>query len=226
MTAACQKIKAGVNDSKLSCYAGQFQKYEGLTCNFAEAIDSAGGEIVDENGKRNVNSPEALKGLSFLTDSFKDGTIPKAATTWQEEQSRTAFQNGELIFPRNWTYVYRLAEKTDGSSKVAGKFAVAPLPGLNGPGVSTLGGHNLAIGTYAANKRTGADFIKFMSSEEVAKADTLAIGQAHVNRALYSDRDILKKFPHLPILLKSIETANPRPKVVKYSEATLESLTQ
>jgi hypothetical protein len=67
---------------------------------------------------------------------------------------KIAFQNGELIFLRNWAYVYRLAEKTDGSSKVAGKFGVAPLPGLNGPGVSTLGGHKLAIGTYAA------DFIK------------------------------------------------------------------
>jgi multiple sugar transport system substrate-binding protein len=221
MTAACQKIKAGENDRKLSCYAGQFQKYEGLTCNFAEAIDSAGGEITDENGKPNVNTPEALKGLSFLTDSFKDGTIPKAAITWQEEQSRVAFQNGELIFLRNWAYVYRLAEKTDGSSKVAGKFGVAPLPGLNGPGVSTLGGHNLAIGTNAANKGTAADFIKFMSSEEVAKADTLATGQAHVNRALYSDPDILKKFPHFPILLKSIETAKPRPKVVNYGDATL-----
>ena len=60
-----------------------------------------------------MNTPEALKGLSFLTDSFKDGTIPKAAITWQEEQSRTAFQNGELIFLRNWAYVYRLARPTD-----------------------------------------------------------------------------------------------------------------
>jgi multiple sugar transport system substrate-binding protein len=221
MTAACQKIKAGENDPKLSCYAGQFQKYEGLTCNFAEAIDSAGGQITDENGKPNVNTPEALKGLSFLTDSFKDGTIPKAAITWKEEESRQAFQNGELIFLRNWAYVYRLAQKTDGSSKVAGKFAVAPLPGLDGPGVSTLGGHNLAIGTYAANKGTAADFIKFMSSEEAAKSDTLATGQAHVNQALYSDPEVLKKFPHFPILLKSIETANPRPKVVKYGDASL-----
>jgi hypothetical protein len=80
---------------------------------------------------------------------------------------------------------------------------------------------HLAIGTYAANKGTAADFIKFMSSEEIAKADTLATGQAHVNRALYSDRDILKKLPHFPILLKSIATANPRPKVVKYGDATL-----
>ena len=221
MTAACQKIKAGEKDPKLSCYAGQFQKYEGLTCNFAEAIDSAGGQITDENGKPNVNTPEALKGLSFLTDSFKDGTIPKAAITWKEEESRQAFQNGELIFLRNWAYVYRLAQKTDGSSKVAGKFAVAPLPGLDGPGVSTLGGHNLAIGTHAENKGTAADFIKFMSSEEAAKADTLATGQAHVNKALYSDPEVLKSFPHFPILQKSIETANPRPKVVKYGDATL-----
>ena len=88
------------------CYAGQFQKYEGLTCNFAEAVDSAGGQITDENGKPNVNTPEALKGLSFLTDSFKDGTIPKAAITWKEEESRIPFQNGELIFLRNWAYVY------------------------------------------------------------------------------------------------------------------------
>jgi ABC-type glycerol-3-phosphate transport system substrate-binding protein len=57
------------------------------------------------------------------------------------------------------------------SSTVVGKFGVAPLPGLNGPGVSTLGGHKLAIGTYAA------DFIKYVSSEEVAKAATLATGQ-------------------------------------------------
>jgi multiple sugar transport system substrate-binding protein len=219
MTAACKKIQAGEANPNLACYAGQFQKYEGLTCNFAEAIDSAGGEITDENGKPNVNTPEALKGLSFLTDSFKDGTIPKAAITWQEEPSRVAFQNGELIFLRNWAYVYNHAQN-DGSSKVAGKFGVAPLPGLNGPGVSTLGGHNLAIGTNAANKGTAADFIKFMSSDEVAKSDTLATSQAHVNRALYSDPDILKKFPHFPILLKSIETAKPRPKVVKYGDAT------
>jgi multiple sugar transport system substrate-binding protein len=63
--------------------------------------------------------------------------------------------------------------------------------------------------------------IKYMSSEGVAKAEMLTTGQAHVNRALYSDPDIPKKFPHFPILLKSTETANPRPKVVKCGDATL-----
>ena len=39
--------------------------------------------------------------------------------------------------------------------------------------------------------------------------------------ALYSDPDIVKKFPYMPIQLKSVETAKPRPKAVKYGDVTL-----
>ena len=46
-----------------------------------------------------------------------------------------------LLFLRNWPYVYNLA-KTDGSSVVKDKFAVAPLPGVTGPGASSLGGRD------------------------------------------------------------------------------------
>ncbi len=102
MKAACDKITAGEKDSKLGCFAGQYNKYEGLTVNFDEAVHGAGGVIVGDDGKPNVATPEATKGLQTLTDWFKDGHIPKAAITWQEEQGRRAFQEGELIFHRNW----------------------------------------------------------------------------------------------------------------------------
>ena len=42
-----------------------------------------------------------------------------------------------------------------------------------------------------------------------------------MNQALYSDPVILKQFPHFSILLKSIQTAKPLPKVVQYGDATL-----
>ena len=61
MKAICDKVLPGQDD--MSCYGGQFQKYEGLTCNFAEAVNSAGGAILDDAGKPVVNSPEALAGL-------------------------------------------------------------------------------------------------------------------------------------------------------------------
>src|SRR5215204_4322207 len=221
MKTACDKITAGENNSKLACYAGQFNKYEGLTVNFDEAVHGAGGVIVGDDGKPNVATPEATMGLQTLTDWFKDGHIPKAAITWTEEEGRKAFQDGELIFHRNWPYVYAFAAKTDGSSKVNGKFAVAPLPGITQPGVSSLGGGNLGVAKNAENKGTAADFLKFMASADSQESDTLATGNAPVLESVYSDPDVLKKYPFFPTLLESIQTAKPRPKAVQYGDVTL-----
>jgi multiple sugar transport system substrate-binding protein len=220
MKAACDKIRQG-EGGKLECFAGQYNKYEGLTVNFDEAVHGAGGVIVGEDGKPAVNTPEATKGLQTLVDWFKDGYIPKGAITWTEEEGRQAFQNGTLIFHRNWPYVYALAAKTDGSSKIVGKYDVAPLPGITGPGVSSLGGANLGIATNAENKGTAADFIKFMATPESQEANTVATSNAPGLTALYSDPDITKKFPFFPVLLKSIEGAKPRPKAVEYGDVTL-----
>ena len=221
MKAACDKIKAGEKDDKLDCFAGQYNKYEGLTVNFDEAVHGAGGVIVGDDGKPNVATPEATKGLQTLTDWFKSGDIPKAAITWQEEQGRQAFQKGQLIFHRNWGYVYNLASKTDGSSDIVGKFDVAPLPGITGPGVSSLGGHNLAIAANAENKGTAIDWIKFKTSKEIQKNNTLATSNSPTIEELYSDPDLVKKFPFMPIQLKSIQGAKPRPKAVEYGDVTL-----
>ncbi|GAA1530112.1 ABC transporter substrate-binding protein [Kribbella lupini] len=220
MKDACAKVKALPEAKSANCYAGQFEKYEGLTVNFSEAVNGAGGVVVGEDGKPNVDTPEALEGLNFLVDGFKSGEIPKAAITYQEEPGRRAFQEGNLIFHRNWPYVYALAGKTDGSSKIAGKFAVAPLPGLKGPGVSTLGGHNYAISEFAKNKATAADFIKFMSSEERQKANIEKTSQAPTWASLYDDPALTKQFPYLAPLKASIESAKSRPKVVKYGDVT------
>jgi multiple sugar transport system substrate-binding protein len=220
MKTACDKVKALPGNSGLGCYAGQYDKYEGLTCNFSEAVQSAGGSILDESGKPTVNTPEAKDGLSFLVDGLKSGEIPKAAATYQEEPSRRAFQDGELIFLRNWPYVYAKASATDGSSKVTGKFDVAPLPGKSGPGVSTLGGHNLAISAFAENKATALDFIKFFTSEESERSNLLATSQAPTRANLYDDPELVQKFPYLTTLKESILTAVPRPQAVKYGDVT------
>ncbi|WP_428533932.1 ABC transporter substrate-binding protein [Propionicimonas sp.] len=218
MQAACDKI---LPDQKgMSCYSGQFQKYEGLTCNIAEAVNSAGGQFITDDGKPNVNTPEAIAGLTWLTDGFKSGSIPKEAITWKEEESRQAFQDGKILFLRNWPYVWNLASKTDGSSGVAGKFAVAPLPGKTGPGVSTLGGHNIGISTFAKNKGTAGDFIKWIAAEDQQKTFLQKGSLAPILEDMYADAELNKQFPYLATLGESIKGAKPRPKAVRYGDVT------
>jgi multiple sugar transport system substrate-binding protein len=220
MQADCTKVKGLPGNEGLGCYAGQFDKYEGLTCNFSEAVQSAGGSVLDKEGKPTVDTKEAKDGLSFLADGLKNGEIPQAAVTYQEEDGRRAFQDGTLIFHRNWPYVYAKATATDGSSKVNGKFDIAPLPGKSGPGVSTLGGHNFAISKFAENKATALDFIKFFTSEDAERSNLLATSQAPTRANLYDDADLIKQFPYLTTLKESILNAVPRPQAVKYNEVT------
>lgn len=221
--AACDKIQAGEKNSKLECYAGQYNKYEGLTVNMAEMINTAGGDIVNAEGKVNVATPEAAKGVQQITDWFKDGTIPKGAITWAEEEGRASFQAGDLLFQRNWPYAFSLFSKSDGSSKVNGKFGVAPLPSFTAgqPGVSSLGGHYNAIPTTADNKGTAADYLKFVATEEQQKQSTIKASTSPVLTSLYEDQDLAKKYPYLSVLAKSVASAKARPKAVEYGDVTL-----
>jgi multiple sugar transport system substrate-binding protein len=217
---ACTTVKALPAAANIGCYAGQFEKYEGLTVNFSEAVNSAGGVVVDDEGKPNVNTDEAKTGVNNLVDGFKNGVIPQKAITYKEEEGRRAFQAGELLFHRQWPYQWALANKTDGSSQVAGKFAVAPLPGQDGPGASTLGGHNFAISEFAPNKATALDFIKYFGNDESQRSNLLATSQAPTRAALYDDETLIKQFPYLQVLKESILSAKQRPSVVKYGDVT------
>ena len=83
------------------------------------------------------------------------------------------------------------------SSKVAGKFDVAPFAGYHWPGVSSLGGHNYAVAKNAENKGTAADFLKFMSSPEAAKGQHAGTSNAPALSSLYTDPEIIEEVPLL-----------------------------
>ena len=206
-------------ENNIGCFAGQYAKYEGLTVNTSEAINSAGGAVLNAEGKPSLNTPEAKAGLETLTKAYADGSIPKEAITFQEEQGRQAFQNGKLLFHRNWPYVYNLAT-TEGSSKVKDVLGMTALVGADGPGASSLGGHSAGMSVYSKNKATALDFLKFLTSEETQKFYATQGSLAPVLGALYDDQELVAKLPYLPVLKTSIENAVPRPVTPFYPAVT------
>ncbi len=206
---------------KMDCYAGQFTKYEGLTVNAAEAINTQGGEVVKSDGiTPDVTSAKAVAGIQMLADHYKNGDIPKAAITYQEEQGRQSFEAGKLLFLRNWPYVYSLA-KTDASSKIKNSFGVAPLPGVSGPGASSLGGHSAGMSVYSKHKLTALDFMKYLDSPDIQKNYFVSkASNASVLASVYDDAALVAKFPYLPTLKVSIAGAVPRPVSPYYPAVT------
>ncbi|MFB7932400.1 ABC transporter substrate-binding protein [Streptomyces sp. NPDC056039] len=204
----------------LDGYAGQFLPYEGLTVNAAEAVYSAGGSILGDEGERvTVDSAAAREGIGFLTRGVREGWISKEALTYKEEESKQAFQDGRLLFLRNWPYAYVGASAP--GSRVAGKIGAVPLPGRDGPGTSVLGGSNLAVSSHARHPDSAARLIAYLTSEGVQRQVLTRGALPPVRADLYKDPQLIRRFPYLPTLRESVLAAEPRPKSPRYDQVSL-----
>ncbi|MEU1200865.1 ABC transporter substrate-binding protein [Streptomyces sp. NPDC005813] len=204
----------------LDGYAGQFLPYEGLTVNAAEAVYSAGGTILGDEGTRvTVNSDAAREGIGFLARGVREGWIPQRALTFKEEESKQAFQDGRLLFLRNWPYAYVAASAK--GSEVAGKVGAVPLPGPDGPGKSVLGGSNLAVNTHARHPDSAARLIVYLTGERVQRQVLTRGALPPVRASLYDDPELIRRFPYLPTLRAAVKTASPRPKSPHYDQVSL-----
>jgi multiple sugar transport system substrate-binding protein len=185
----------------------QAARYEGLTVDFLELLYSNGGSVISPDGKKaTINSPQAQQVLSFMQQGLKDGAVPKANLTYQEEESRNAFQTGKVALLRNWPYVYALAKQ----AKV--KFNLEPLPKFgNGKAASVLGGYNLGISTYSKNPGAALSFINYATSNDAQKKFFIKSSLPAVLTAPYNDPAVQKAQPFAKELLTAVQQGVPRP---------------
>ena len=217
-----QLAKTVAPEYGLSGYAGTFAPYEGLTVNFATAVQSAGGSILSPEGTRvTVNSAKALQGLEFLVNGFRQGWIPRAALSYEEESAQNAFASGKFLFLDNWPDVYAALSAPGPQNKVYGKFGIAALPGPDGMGSSSLGGANLAISAYSQHQRTALEFIKYMTNLDNERQMLEKGSFPPVWTRLYTDKSLIRRYPYLPVLEQAINSARPRPAITNYDQASL-----
>ncbi len=200
---------AGVSD--MWGYVYQGRAYEGLTCNALEWIASfGGGSLVGTDGKFTGNNPAAIKAVDLIS-SWTGSIVPRGALSYSEEEARGAFQSGKAVFLRNWPYVWALVNSAD--SAIKGKVGMAALPSgqANGPRASTLGGWSLAVSAYSKFPKEAADLVRYLTSAEEQKRRAIEGSFNPTRVALYDDKDILKKNPHLKELKAVFLSAVPRP---------------
>jgi multiple sugar transport system substrate-binding protein len=203
-------------------YSNAFAPYEGLTVNFAEAVQSAGGSILSPEGtKVTVDSAQALQGLEFLVNGFQQGWIPQVTLTYEEESAQDAFEAGKFLFLDNWPDVYGALSVPGPDNQVYGKFGVAALPGPDGTGSSSLGGANLAISAYSQHQRTALNFIKYMTDLANEKQMLEQGSFPPVWKQLYTNKGLIRDYPYLPVLEQAINSAQPRPAITNYDQASL-----
>ncbi len=192
-------------------FAGQFDSYEGLTCNFTEFEADAGGSSVNTGAtKSTIDSPAALKALSYMRGLVSSGVAPSAVTTFQEQQSESLFTSGQVAFLRNWTYAY--ADANSDTSKVAGKIGIANLPtfqGQQGPGYSTTGGWNLYVNPHSKNVAADVAFVKWMTSPAAQEIIATQGGELPTVASVLAMPKVQAANPAYPVAAKNKLAARP-----------------
>jgi trehalose/maltose transport system substrate-binding protein len=199
-----KKIQDGERSSNPNFAGFVFQgnAYEGLTCNALEWIASAGGGHIIDNGKVTINNAKARTVLdAFRTEIGK--VTPQGVTTYQEDQTEHAFDNGDAAFARTWPYLYGIG--AGAGSKVKGKFGVTVLPhGATGGSVGTVGGWQLAISKYSKHKGAAIELVRYMTSPAVEKFDAITNSNVPTIVSVAKNKAVVKANPYLKPAIASV----------------------
>ncbi len=220
--AMAKKIQAGERKSNPNFYGFVYQgnAYEGLTCNTLEWIASVGGGHMIDNGKATIDNPKARKILDAM-GSRVGKLMPRGVTSFKEDETEHAFDNGDVAFARNWPYQYGIGAKA--GSKIKGKFSVTVLPhGTTGKSVGTVGGWQLAVSKYSKHKGAAIEFVRYMTSPAVEKFDALTNSNVPTILSVAKDKQVRAKNPYLKPAIASVPRVTRPAKFLKthYNEAS------
>jgi len=202
--AMAKKIQDGEQKDNSSFYGFVFQgnAYEGLTCNALEWIASAGGGHIIDNGKVTINNAKARTVLDAMRAQIGKVT-PQGVTTYQEDQTEHAFDNGDAAFARNWPYQYGIGATA--GSKVKGKFNVTVLPhGSAGKSVGTVGGWQLAISKFSKHQGAAIELVRYMTSPAVEKFDAITNSNVPTIVSVAKNKAVVKVNPYLKPAIASV----------------------
>ncbi|GAB4366948.1 MAG: ABC transporter substrate-binding protein [Elainellaceae cyanobacterium] len=201
-------------------YVWQGRQYEGLAAMFVEVLEGAGGFWVNpETLEVGLDQPPALEAIEFLRTTIAADVSPPGVTTYQEEEARRLFQSGNAAFMRNWPYAYPIGNEE--GSEIQGVFDIKPmvhLPGQEGGGC--LGGWGLGISKTTAYPEEAIEVVRYFASEEAQKLMALENGYLPTRRSLYSDPEILARYPYYSEMLEVLQRGVLRPPVAQYAQAS------
>jgi multiple sugar transport system substrate-binding protein len=187
--------------------------------------------------------PDESGGLRTLIDRFNRENKGEIRVHWREapalsdeyfDQIRTELQSGsanmdviagDVVFMRNWPFVYGLLSDPE-LSKVKPEqvgLALIPVADEGVQSVSGLGGWNFLVNANSEDKLDEIwTFIEFMSSTESQKTLALQSTRLPTLRSLYDDEEVLEKVPVADLGRASLENTRPRPVSPYYSDMSLE----
>jgi multiple sugar transport system substrate-binding protein len=196
----------------------QGRRYEGLVVWFNSLVASAGGQVLNRQGKVVLGQPAVEAARIMKTVATETGTASVANE--KEDTGNDTFMSGDLAFMVNYPFVYAGVAS---DKKAVKNLGVARYPSVKKgePSHVTFGGINLGVSKYSNNKALAFEAAKCLRGDKNLIAIAQKGGLAPTTQRLYNDPGIKKAFPFAKLMAASLADGVPRPVLPAYSDISL-----
>ncbi|MGZ6315199.1 MAG: extracellular solute-binding protein [Candidatus Limnocylindrales bacterium] len=187
---------------------------------------SNGGDVMDAQGKFQLNSPQAVEALTFYESFFKAGLTPKAVPAGFDITPAFVAGTNPMFFSGPWHL--GLIKKAGGAG-FDSKWAIAPMP-KKVSSTSFVGGSNFVVYKDSKNKDAAWKFVQYLADP---KTQVVWYGDAADLPAVQAawDDPTLKADKNLAMFGQQLKDTKAQPAISTWSElatalnGTLEKMT-
>ena len=199
---------------KLYGYVMRAAQGNAVVADFMPIFWAFGAEMFDSQGKPTVSSPQGVAALKFMLELGKYS--PPGYVSFNADEVSAHLLQGTAAMSINWpAWISSFSDPA--KSKVTGKMEFTVMPGASQPGRAEIGNWLIAIPRDAKNKEAAFDFLIWATSAEQMKRSALR-GNPPTRKSVFTDAELLAKFPSYPAQLRSLESSRPRPRTPLWNE--------
>ncbi|WP_158849221.1 ABC transporter substrate-binding protein [Saccharothrix deserti] len=195
------------------------KQYEGLVVLYNTLVNSAGGQILDENGTKAVVDDGAVKALEVLKKFATSDVVDPSFSNFAEDQARLAMEGGNAAFMLNWPYVYAAAQKVPDFAK---NLKWAPYPSIDAGDEAevTVGGINYAVSAFTQHSEESFDAVMCLRNAENQKFAAINDGVPPTIESVYDDPEMAEPYPMRDAILETLKSASARPRTPAYQNVS------
>jgi multiple sugar transport system substrate-binding protein len=173
-----------------------------------------GGEMFDASGQPTVNTPDGIAALKLMIELGK--YAPPGYASFNADEVGAHLLQGTAAMSINWpAWISSFSDPS--KSKVIGKMEFGQLPAAKNPGRAEIGNWLIAIPRDAKNIEAAMDFLLWATNREQMKLSAQR-GNPPTRKSLFTDPELVAKFPSYPAQLRSLESSRPRPRTPLWNE--------
>jgi multiple sugar transport system substrate-binding protein len=196
----------------------QADDFEGLICFFAELMAGQGRQMI-ENGKLQLDTPEAHKALQLMVDLVNTyNSSPLEVTKFKEDDSYDYYIKKNAVFLRGWPSFIRQVQGRFHDAGTSGSVSMVPTPHFSGEKpVEIFGGWNLMISKYSTRMPEAVIFLNYLINETAQTTIYEAGGMLPINTKLFNNKEYIKKHADLAFYKELFKTGVHRPFLANYT---------